>query len=58
MPVEPITQKHRHKDNPMLGSLSALVARPVGKREVMDTPAAKAALDKELTRLGRKPEWD
>ncbi len=42
----------------MPGSFSAMVARPVGKREVMETPEAKAALDKELSRLRKKPVWD
>ena len=29
------------------GLLSAMVARPVGKREISDNPLAKAAMDKE-----------
>ncbi len=38
MPTEPLTQQRRHKDNPFVGSLSAMVARPVGRKEVESNP--------------------
>ena len=38
--------------------LNALVARPVGQKELNNTPAAQAALDKEWNILVNKRAWD
>ena len=38
--------------------MSALVARPVGQKEINNTPAAKNALDKEWVNLETKGAWD
>ena len=37
---------------------NALVARPVGQKEINNTPAAQAALDKEWNNLTNKGAWD
>ena len=37
---------------------NALVARPVGQKEINNTPAAQAALDKEWNNLVNKGAWD
>ena len=37
---------------------NALVARPVGQKEINNTPAAQAALDKEWNNLTSKGAWD
>ena len=37
---------------------NALVARPVGQKEINSTPAAQAALDKEWNNLTSKGAWD
>ena len=37
---------------------NALVARPVGQKEINNTPAAQAALDKEWNNLAKKGAWD
>ena len=37
---------------------NALVARPVGQKEINNTPAAQAALDKEWNNLTSKCAWD
>ncbi len=58
MPTEPATQRHRHKDNPLVGSFSATVARPVGRKEVESNPKAKKAIGREWNRLRDKPTWD
>ena len=36
----------------------ALVARPVGQKEINNTPAAQAALDKKWNNLTSKGAWD
>ena len=38
--------------------MNALVARPVGQKEINNTPAAKSALDKEWVNLETKGAWD
>ncbi len=57
MPTEPVTQKHRHKDNPNPGTFSAMVARPVGRKEIQENEDAQKALQKELVRLRNKIVW-
>ena len=37
---------------------NALAARPVGQKEINNTPAAQAALDKEWNNLTSKGAWD
>ncbi len=58
MPTEPLTQCHRNKDNPLVGSFSVMVARPVGRKEVESNPEAKRAIGKEWNRLRDRPTWD
>ena len=38
--------------------MNALVARPVGQKEINNNPAAQAALDKEWKNLVTKGAWD
>ena len=38
--------------------MNAFVARPVGQKEINNTPAAKSALDKEWVNLETKGAWD
>ena len=58
MPCVPHKDIHRPKipDHPL--PISALVARPVGKKELLSNPAAKAAMDKEWQRLKDQEVWD
>ena len=59
MPTISKKQEHRvkHLHSPFT-NLSALVARPVPKREMKETPEALRACKKEWTRLQNKPAWD
>ena len=51
-------QKHRTKVPDYAFPLSAIVARPVGKKEIDKTPAAKKALDIEWDKLVKAGVWD
>ena len=51
-------KEHRHKASLRRWPLSAAVARPVGKKEISDNSAAKAAMDKEWNNLNSKEVWD
>ena len=60
MPTCPATFVHRQK-TPEIDHLhvyNACVARPVGKREIRDTPAAEAALQAEWSKLRQAPRGD
>jgi hypothetical protein len=50
--VAEAAKEHRHKASQRRWPVSAMVARPVGKREISENPLAKAAMDKEW----KKPE--
>ena len=61
----PICGNHCHRDKLKDQSelmcfhfSNALVARPVGQKEINNTPAAQAALDKEWNNLTSKGAWD
>ena len=63
MPVKAI-DKHVHRDRLATAReivkdmiLNALVARPVGPKEVSENPAAQASLDLEWNKLESKPAW-
>ena len=58
MPVRPYTPVHREKIPDCAPSYPACVARPVGKKEIRDTPAAQAALLKEWDKLRKAGCWD
>ena len=49
-----------HRDKLLMCShfKNALVARPVGQKEINNTPAAQAALDKEWNNLTSIGAWD
>ena len=46
------------KNAPRRLPLIACVARPVGKKEMINQPEARAAMDKEWNRLRDKQVWD
>ena len=63
MPVKEVI-KHDHRDRLATAHelvkdmiLNALVARPVGPKEVGENPAAQASLDLEWNKLESKPAW-
>ncbi|MCP4194489.1 MAG: hypothetical protein GY768_28100, partial [Planctomycetaceae bacterium] len=58
MPKEPVTQGHRPKDQPSIGSFSAMVARPVSRREIEENLEAAQAEDDEWDNLRVKRTWD
>ena len=60
MPVSipAVAQAHRQKEPAHPLWLEACVARPVNKREVEKTPAARAALEKEWQKLYAAGCWD
>ena len=51
-------QCHRDKLLTCSHFKNALVARPVGQKEINNTPAAQAALDKEWNNLTSIGAWD
>ena len=52
-------QKHRRKNEwKRFYPFCALVARPVGEREIREQPSAQAAMDAEWKRLRDKGVWD
>ena len=51
-------KEHRHRASLRRWPLSAAVARPVGKKEIGENSAAKAAMDKEWNNLKEKEVWD
>ena len=52
-------QKHRRKnERKRFYPLCALVARPVGEREIREQPLAQTAMDAECQRLRDKGVWD
>ena len=59
MPIRPMSMfaNHRPKVPEFAFPFSALVARPVGKKEVQGNPKAKAALDKEWLKLVNAEVW-
>ena len=50
--------KHRPKVPDHHFPFNALVARPVGKKEIQTTPAAQKALDTEWEKLVKAGVWD
>ena len=65
MPTVPHEPEHREKISSNLPvsedevrELFALVARPVGRREILEDPKAQAALDVEWNKLMVKKAWD
>ena len=59
MPVTVYYQKHRHKINAhSTPLLNALVARKVGRQELLGSAKAKAAMQKEWDNLSNKGCWD
>ena len=56
--VQPVHVKHRELAPAHLPPWVVCVARPVGKKEIKDTPAAQAALAKEWERLRKAGCWD
>jgi hypothetical protein len=52
------SQEHRQKISDQTFPLNVFVARPVGKKEISTTPAAKAALDKEWNKLVEAKVWE
>jgi len=59
MPVKPHkNNKHRTLIPEHAYPFSALVARPVGKTEILKHPDAQKALDKEWNKLVAKKTWD
>ena len=53
-----VIDNHRVKVAPRRFPFNALVARPVGKKEIESNPKAKAAMDKEWNRLKEKNVWN
>ena len=48
-----------HRDHhPILGAIEACVARPVSKKERLESAGARASLDKEWSRLRKIDTWD
>ncbi len=58
MPCVAASPEHRDKMPCGLPSVFALVARPVGKRELAATPKAQEAMQKEWGRLVAEKVWD
>ena len=62
MPVMPCTVNHEHREKiatPFsVDGYSALVARPVGQKEISNVPEAQKSLDVEWEKLERKMAWD
>ena len=54
---EPAKHPHREKGILQYQWLNALVARPVGQKEIRDTPDAQRSLDVEWVKLESKPAW-
>ena len=59
MPVEHEEKPHAHRERGILYEpwLNALVARPVGQKEIRNTPDAQRSLDVEWVKLESKPAW-
>ena len=57
MPTVPAERRHRHI-RATHHIPNALTVRPLNKKEVNSTPAAKASIDKEWDRLRRRMAWD
>ena len=57
--VEPEPKQHEHGEKGRLHQpwLNALVAWPVGQKEIRDTPDAQRSLDVEWVKLESKPAW-
>ncbi len=53
-----VIDNHRVKVAPRRFPFNALVARPVGKKEIKSNPRDKAAMDKEWNRLKEKNVWN
>jgi hypothetical protein len=57
MPTVPVERRHRHI-RATHHIPNALTVRPLNKKEVNSTPAAKASIDKEWDRLRRRMAWE
>ena len=59
MPVEHEEKQRAHREKGILYEpwLNALVARPVGQKEIRNTPDAQRSLDVEWVKLEFKPAW-
>ena len=59
MPVEHEEKQHSHREKGVLYEpwLNALVARPVGQKEIRGAPDAQRSLDVEWVKLESKPAW-
>ena len=55
--VNSLFASHRPKIPEHCFPFSALVARPVGKKEIQNTPSAQAAMDKEWLKLVNAEVW-
>ena len=58
LPCVSLDEAHRHKNPISTYGLPACVARPVGKKEIEQEPAAQLAVQKEWDRLWKKHVWD